>query len=147
MKKKILILMTIIWIMFIFFNSSQTAQVSGVRSGRIVSIIYDLFSWIGFDIEIGNLSIWIRKLAHVFEYLLLGILVTIIVFDMNLKISYKYIYSFTIPLLVAIVDETIQTVIPGRSGNVLDVLIDSIGIIIGLIITVTIKTRRYKKIK
>ena len=147
MKKKILILMTIIWIMFIFFNSSQTAQVSGVRSGRIVSIIYDLFSWIGFDIEIGNLSIWIRKLAHVFEYLILGILVTIIVFDMNLKISYKYIYSFTIPLLVAIVDETIQTVIPGRSGNVLDVLIDSIGIIIGLIITVTIKTRRYKKIK
>lgn len=132
MKKKVLITMVIIWIIFIFFNSLQNAQVSASQSGRVVGFLYDLFTKVGIDVDISTLSTWIRKLAHIFEYFILALLITLIFFETNLPISYKYIYSFTIPLLIAIADEYIQTMVPGRSGLVVDVLIDSIGITLGV---------------
>ena len=143
MKKKLLITMTIIWILFIFFNSLQSGIVSAGASGRVVSIVYDVFSWIGIDIQIGTLSNLIRKLAHIFEYFVLAILVTLIVFDMNITPKYKYIYSLAFPLLISIIDEFIQTFIPGRAGLVVDVLIDMIGVIIGFGLVFLIKFKRY----
>lgn len=76
----------------------------------------------------------VRKLAHFSIYLLLGILV------FSLFKEYKYynykgiIYSIIIILLYAISDEVHQLFIPGRSSEVRDVLIDTIGGTTGIII-------------
>lgn len=145
MKKRVLITGIIIWISFIFFNSLQPGNASAASSGRIVTIFYDIFKWMGINVEFSVLSVWVRKLAHVFEYLVLTILVTILVFDSYIGIKYKTIYSLCSPLLVAIIDETIQTFIDGRAGMVEDVLIDSIGILIGFLFILLIKYIKSKK--
>src|SRR5690554_5462993 len=109
MRRILLVTMTIIWIIFIFFNSLQSGIVSAGASGRIVSIVFDVLNWLNINIPIGTLSNLVRKFAHVFEYFILAILVSLIVFDMQIAPKYKYIYSNAFPLLIAIIDEFIQT--------------------------------------
>lgn len=69
-----------------------------------------------------------RKMAHVFEYMILN---SLIIFAMGLK---KWKQATMISLLYAFSDEIHQLFIPGRSGLLRDVLIDSIGIFISTIL-------------
>ena len=79
----------------------------------------------------------VRKCAHFFIYLILGILV------MNcFNIDKKYIiYSVIICFLYSISDEVHQIFVPGRSGEVLDVLIDTCGSFLGINILYKLKSR------
>lgn len=74
----------------------------------------------------------VRKLAHIFLYTGLFILTYV-----NFKTYFKnntIIKSLVFCVLIAFVDETIQHFNPGRNGNILDVVIDSFGIGLGLIL-------------
>lgn len=79
----------------------------------------------------------VRKCAHFFIYLILGILV------MNcFNIDKKYIiYSVIICFLYSISDEIHQIFVPGRSGEVFDVLIDTCGSFLGINILYKLKSR------
>ena len=79
----------------------------------------------------------VRKCAHFCVYLILGLLV------MNcFKVNKKYIiYSLIICLLYSISDEVHQMFVPGRSGEVLDVFIDTFGSFIGIISMNKFKSR------
>lgn len=136
MRKKILIVLTTIWICFIFFNSFQTGSVSGSYSGTLVAFIYDILLSIGLEVNPSTLSLIIRKSAHIFEFFILGILIIYIFLEIKIQDKYRIIYSFVIALLIAIIDETIQTFIPGRAGSPIDVLIDTIGIILGILLII-----------
>lgn len=72
----------------------------------------------------------VRKCAHFFVYLILGLLV-FNCFDINKK---YIIYSILICLFYSISDEIHQIFIEGRSCELLDVFIDTIGAGIGTII-------------
>ena len=52
----------------------------------------------------------------------------------ELKIDNKFIVSLLICVIYALSDEIHQLFIIGRSGNIIDVLIDSLGSIIGIFI-------------
>ncbi len=73
-----------------------------------------------------------RKIAHLTEYLLLGFLLINVWADGKKDITLKYVVvAILIALLYAVSDEYHQTLIPGRSGKVKDVLIDTAGASVG----------------
>ena len=69
------------------------------------------------------------KLLHVLEYSLLGFL-EYRAFYKNLKFSIYYLIIFG--LFFGIVDETLQSFIPGRFSSHYDVIADVIGVICGV---------------
>lgn len=89
----------------------------------------------------------LRKNAHVFEYLVLSIVVSTLLFSLNLKGKSAIIYIMFICLFYAVTDEFHQQFIPGRSALISDVLIDFGGSIIGILIFYLFYYTAYKKLK
>lgn len=135
--KKLLIVICILWIGIIFYNSSNTASESNKKSYSIVKIIKKS----GIKLNISKLKIAgerdlnyiIRKNAHFFEYLVLSIFTTAIFFTFNFKGRKAVIYILFISLLIPVMDEFYQKFITGRSSNVLDIIIDFAGGIVGMV--------------
>ncbi|HEY8445296.1 MAG TPA: VanZ family protein, partial [Bacilli bacterium] len=99
------------------------------------------------ELNLSILSLVVRKLAHIFEFFVLSILLLYLLLEFTTFDKYKIGYTFLIALLVAIIDEVIQSYVPGRGSSVIDVLIDSIGISIGIglvIVIIYIKHRNQK---
>lgn len=123
-------LCTIVTVAYIFFNSSQTADVSAVRSGRIVELANAVFAKLGFGAVFTEHLV--RKLAHLLEYMLLGFFLML-----TLRVYTQRILSFLAwplfgGLLIPVLDETLQAFRAGRSSELRDVLIDFSGVMIGL---------------
>ena len=126
MKKTISTILVIIWMIFIFTMSSFNATESNNQSSYIVNIISSILNIKNLDI----LSYIIRKLAHLTEYTILGILTLNMTKQYNLKLYIGLIIS----IIYAISDEIHQLFISGRSCQITDILIDTFGIFIGFII-------------
>ena len=124
MKKRISILLVIIWMLFIFIMSSSNSTQSDNQSGFIVNIISNILNIENTD----TLNFIIRKTAHFTEYFILGLLTHNMIHNYNKK---TYI-SIIICILYAISDELHQLITPGRSCQILDILIDSSGSILGI---------------
>ena len=82
-------------------------------------------------------------MAHFTIYLVLGILVFLMLKEYNIKDT--IIVSLLICIIYALTDEIHQLFIVGRSGNLIDCLIDTLGSITGILV-LNIK-RRYKNEK
>lgn len=124
MKKRISIILVILWMSLIFILSSANSTESNNQSNYIVNIISNILNISNTTI----LSYIIRKAAHFTEYLILGILVNNMIKLYNKK---AYI-AIIICILYAISDEFHQSLVPGRSPQIQDIFIDSIGSIIGI---------------
>ena len=139
MKNKRLVLawtLLILWMLFIFIMSSFNGVMSSNQSGSIAVLIYNLF-----DIsDTEKVSLIVRKCAHVSEFFILGILVINLVSKYNVK--HIYFISFIICVLYSSSDEFHQLFVPGRSGQVTDVLIDLIGVVLGLLLVFLIRCFR-----
>lgn len=142
MKKRITLILLIIVNLFIWINSLMPGNVSSEQSNFIVNLIYPLFKNI---LTKNDLSFYIRKLAHLTEFLILGLLLSYYLTLKNVK--YKYIITLIYGIIVAIIDETIQYFIPNRACQITDVLIDSVGVIIGLLIYILYNKLRGGNIK
>ncbi|MCI6265943.1 MAG: VanZ family protein [Erysipelotrichaceae bacterium] len=119
--------------LFIFIMSSFNGIMSSNQSGSIATLIYNIFN----ISDTAKVSFIIRKCAHVSDFFILGILVINLISKYNVK--YSYLISFIICVLYASSDEFHQLFVPGRSGQVTDVLIDLIGVVLGLSIYCLIK--------
>ena len=139
MKNKRLVLawtLLILWMLFIFIMSSFNGIMSSNQSGSIAVLIYNLF-----DIsDTEKVSLIVRKCAHVSEFFILGILVINLVSKYNVK--YSYLISFIVCVLYASSDEFHQLFVPGRSGQVTDIFIDMIGVVLGLLLVFLIRCFR-----
>lgn len=76
----------------------------------------------------------IRKLAHMFEFGLLGLSLCFLFNSFNLGKHNIVIYALFILLFIAVVDETIQRDVVGRESSTIDVLIDFAGGVISSVI-------------
>ncbi len=131
-KKIILVTLTILWMIIIFAFSNQKAKVSTGYSDSFINKtivnIYKIFNSNPTEEEqndiIETFTLPIRKLAHITEYFILGILVFLTLKEFNCRNIYIIIL---ICFLYAVSDEVHQLFIPGRSGSFIDVLIDSFG--------------------
>lgn len=127
MNKLIAIIFVLISIGGMFYFSNQTAIVSSNQSQFFIDLIYKLF---GIRIN----SFIIRKLAHVFMFMMISVSIVIFVYMLSNNIIISIGISSLISIGYACLDEYIQTFIEGRSGNIKDVMIDCIGVIIGILI-------------
>jgi len=85
------------------------------------------------EIEFNTFSHFIRKSSHFIAYLILGILsLHAIDEEKNPTITW-IIKALLICVLYAMSDEFHQLYIPGRSGEIKDVLLDSTGSLFGII--------------
>lgn len=132
--KLIFPILTLAWIFVIFSFSLQNGSISSLQSGVITKYIHSLLSNINMNLELKLLSLIIRKLAHFTEFFILGCLVRKSSLDLNRKDLLLYIF------LIPILDEFIQSFIPDRAMSVIDMGIDSLGILSGIIIITLIHT-------
>ena len=130
------------WMIIIFWFSNQPAtessEISGTISYRLVEDTDEIFNWGLTTDQIGNIAgnieYPIRKAAHMTEYAIFSIFVMIALIVDGIKGVRIPVISAVIAIAFAATDEFHQTFVPGRYGCVLDVLIDAAGSIIGLIV-------------
>ena len=144
-KKIIYLVILILWISFIFGNSLMNGNASGSFSGSITEVIHNILQNIHINIKIETLHTIIRKGAHFSEYFILGIIMILNVYQYLKEPKYFIPFSIGLCLLTSIIDETIQTFVDGRSGNFLDVGIDSSGFLISILIMSLIIMHTNKK--
>jgi len=118
-KKILSVSLVIAWMAIIFIMSSFNSIDSSNQSNFIVNIIADIFNISNTEI----ISLTIRKLAHFTEYFILGLLMANMLKYYNRK---EYI-GIIICVIYAISDEMHQLFVSGRSCQILDMLIDTIG--------------------
>jgi len=146
MKKILFSFISILWVCFIFYNSTQTAIESSQASGNIISIVNSGLDYINVYINPDVLSIIIRKLAHMFEFFILYIILYILLKEYKIKNIFYLSLSFCI--IIAFSDEGIQLFVEGRSSSIVDVLFDTTGALLGFIFYLLINTIiEYKKSK
>ena len=141
LRKKIFWVLALIWMIIIFSLSGQKGEESAGLSHDICRVIgfvtqYDFDKWTEDAQEryIEKLQYPVRKAAHFTEYMILAGLLTGAWYDENKK----RLSGFAVPALIGIIyaatDEFHQTFISGRGGMVKDVMIDSCGVIAGVLI-------------
>lgn len=157
MKKNILRIIFLILIitnsLIIFGFSSQNGEESGNLSEMVIAKIADILN-VKEENRIYFLNIGekiIRKLAHFSIYSLLGIWLISFIHTFILKSKYQIIIASIWGFLYASTDEFHQTFSDGRTASINDVLIDTLGVLFGILIVfliIKIKEKiQIKKIK
>lgn len=122
-----LIILIILWTCLIFLFSSQDGGESSGFSRKFVEFFIkdpDL---------VDKIEPYVRKLAHFSEYGLGGVLFISLFSTYEWTDRRKITTSILLGVWYAIMDEIHQLMVPGRSGAIKDVYIDSLGIITGVI--------------
>ena len=142
MRKIISITLVILWMILVFWFSSQIGDDSQVTSGntirKIITFINNDIDKLKLEEIVELLQPIVRKLAHFTLYTLGGILIFNLFNSFKLKNREKIGYSLLVGALYAITDEIHQLFVPGRSGMIKDVFIDTLGIITGVIVCIII---------
>ena len=124
---------------FIWGNSMLPGEVSAAFSQWVKELLARIFA--GGTPGVGGHGL-LRKLAHFTEFASLGLLVSWLVGMLRGRRS-------LLPLLpgmaVACVDESIQLLVPGRAGRLTDVLIDTGGVLVGMLLFLLITIRKKQK--
>jgi len=124
----------ILWMFLIFHLSSQVAEESNQLSTGITRIIVETVERIvpQENLDIEELNHIVRKNSHFFAYLVLGILMLNSLRRSGISGYSSIVLALLFCVLYAITDEVHQLFVPGRGGQVKDVIIDSSGVIAGI---------------
>lgn len=129
-KKSIWIFAAILWMLVIFLFSSQTSSQSNGLSKILIKEILSMFHIsISADTFL-TLNVIVRKIAHAFLYFMLAIFLSLSLHGFKGK-HIKFfiaILCFTFSLS----DEFHQSFIAQRTPSFYDVIIDTVGAIIGI---------------
>ena len=136
-KKIIKIVLLLLCMILIFSFSSDNGSNSSKKSDGLIiriyqSITHNKLSDKEKEIIVDKYVIPVRKSAHIIVYLILGVLSISLIKEYRLIDIKALIISIIFCFLYACSDEIHQLFVMDRSGEVLDVLIDSIGSFIGI---------------
>lgn len=161
MRRKIALLIAIIlWSGAIFMFSAQSAEDSKALSKnfaeKIMSVAKKIFgddffaayeNKEGAESLLGLATHYLRKSAHFFLFFVLGIFCYLFISEFELSGKKVFEFALIYCFLYAVSDEIHQLFVPGRSGMVRDVLIDTCGSLTGMGICGYIKNRSKKERK
>ena len=141
LRKIIPWVLVILWMLVIFMFSHQPATESNELSSGITIIITDIVEKVAPDntFDQVNLNLIVRKCAHFAVYFILGILVANALISNDIARHRVVLLALLICVTYAISDEIHQLFLPGRSGQVRDVFIDSTGGLVGILLMKVIK--------
>lgn len=135
MKRKIFLAAVILWMIFIFSMSAQPATQStktSLRAGKAICTVfvpkYRSMSKTEQTKMAELIDHPVRKTAHATEYAVLGVLL----FQVYRKKRYRL--SLLTAACYAASDEFHQIFVAGRSCQIMDVMIDTCGAAVGLLI-------------
>ena len=130
MKRWILYIVLGLIVFFIWDNSLQNGGTSDGFSLIFAEWLAPIADKLGFYGNIWALNRIVRKLAHLTEFTILGGVLYVV---LRRYIEYgTVVKTIGVGIVIACLDEFIQLFSLGRSSQVFDVLIDTIGIIIGI---------------
>ena len=136
-RTRLHLFLTILIMIFIFVQSALPADLSQQESNFIVRYLAQRL-----HMDEDLLSFIVRKCAHFTEYMILGISVKVTADDLLRQSRRADIQSRTagilcpwcIGALYAVSDEIHQSFVPGRSCELRDMIIDSCGVLTGVLI-------------
>lgn len=138
-KSVVWLIITVVWMTVIFCFSAQLADVSTDTSLRVGMTIGKMsvpdFSKLPKEEQIDyakKIEFPVRKMAHATEYAILGCLLTNLCLSLSMKKA--YMWSWLMGSAYAATDEFHQLFVPGRSGQITDVMIDSVGCLTGCLL-------------
>lgn len=139
-QKQISVLLLLSWMLLIFAFSAKPADQSTQDSHFIGRIAAGAAAWMqGEDwtqqeqqLFVENIDFYIRKSAHMAEYAVLGILLMNFICCIWGKGKGAWGYAWAAGVLYAATDELHQYFVPGRACQLRDVVIDGVGVLIGV---------------
>lgn len=138
----ILILLLILNFNIIFSFSNQDGEESGGVSRKITEIVTANIKSIqekqGIEKEkvLSRIESIIRKIAHFSIYTTLGMILMSLFSTYKMKETIRTFTSLSIGIIYAISDEIHQSFIPGRAAQITDVMIDSMGVMFGILLVI-----------
>ena len=150
MKKYILLILVILWMGVIFYFSNMVSYKSDETSDEVIdSTVLKVSKFFKKDLtkeqenNIYRYSVYpVRKYAHVFEFFVLYVLVFLYLDCYKMSLKNKLISALVISILYACSDEVNQLFVEGRDGRFIDVIIDSFGSFIGLVLCYFLKKKK-----
>lgn len=144
----IVFILTAGMIAFAFIHSSMPADLSSEESEGVMVILQNILDFFGFSTELTDHIV--RKAAHFAEYTAIGMLLVSCAYSFSRTKPYRYYSQILFAgLATAVIDETIQLNVAGRSGQITDVLLDFSGVITGAVFMLLFYMiyRKIRKIK
>lgn len=142
------LVITLGWMMLIFGFSAQTAEESGSLSARISQPVTDMIVRLrgGMSAEeedtlYHQVDGVVRTCAHFSEYAVLGVWLTLLLNGIGLRWPWL---AWLAGAVFAVTDEWHQSYTPGRICAPEDVLVDSLGVLLGVTLT-TLIYRKWRK--
>jgi VanZ family protein len=137
----------IIWLVVIFIDSTDL-----MSAKHTSQFIVPFLRWLKPDISpeaLTSIHFMIRKFAHLSEYAILALLLLRaslrITNFKNKAILYASVWVGC--FIVAVLDEFHQTFVASRSASIVDVIIDSAGAILGLLVGTALARRRSTQLR
>ena len=134
MKKHYLLLFFAILWMFVIFKITASHSATGSST---LTVLQDWFGVHGFVAD--SLNFVIRKFAHVTVFGLLAIFLYF-VFTKN-----RYLWAWICTTVYAATDEFHQSLVVGRTASIYDVMLDSFGAAVALLMLGLLKRRVFKR--
>ena len=139
-RRKIFLALMCLWMICIFAFSARSGDESTDDSYLAGRVVGELFVP-GFDEWnaekqqkfVEKIDHPVRKTAHAAEYAILGILAAGACITTKKKGWKTVLFPWGIATAYAVTDEFHQLFVPGRSGQMTDVMIDSGGALVGLL--------------
>lgn len=136
-------LLILLWMLCVYALSNQSSINSSKQSGHVIQIIINILPNTKFLTQVEKIKLItsmqhvIRKLAYFMLYTIGGISILNYAVFCD-KIKKKVAFSIILGALYCVTDEIHQLFIPGRSCEIKDMLIDSSGVIFGMLIVLAI---------
>ena len=134
--KKFNVILLIIWMVIIFIFSQDSGAASTDKSDTLASTIINIVHTINpsskIEEKIDTIVVIVRKGAHLLEFLILGLLVVNVLKDNRELNMDVFVFALIFCFLYAGSDEVHQLFISERSASIIDVLIDTLGSLIGI---------------
>ena len=136
-KQVIYLVLIIIWMAVVFAFSNQPAEISSRTSGGITEKVVKVITKDNQTMsqnQRDTIETVIRKCAHFGLYAIGGFLTANFVSTTKAQDKYIIIYAIIFTFVYAVTDEVHQLFVPGRSGEIRDVLIDTAGASVGTVL-------------
>lgn len=128
-----------LWYSLIWRLSAQPGDISGsVSAGVIEDVLISGgsdYSAVSSHVQLAVdwlLSMYIRKAAHMFLFFMLALLIWLALTRLLNSRPHRAAATALLCTVLAALDELHQTLVPGRTGKLTDVLVDAAGIVIAL---------------
>lgn len=161
MSKKIVLRIVLgvliaLWLGFIWCNSAENGSETVETSNGVTQIVAEIVvpGYGGLPQEektavIEKISPPVRSLAHAFEFFVLALLVGSLVYTFAFKGLFlrQVLIASGACVLCACADEIHQYFVPGRTADILDILVDVAGALVGCGILIAAALLRNNKVK